>query len=79
MAAQDARFKKLPEGREISPPRALEGMALALGKTNKHGVAEYVDAKGGPGFEKALRMTVKKVPESEYAYPYQRAVLLLHR
>lgn len=40
MAAQDARFKKLPAGREISPPRALEGMALALAKTNKNGVAE---------------------------------------
>ncbi len=68
MAAQDARFKKLPGGREISPPRALEGMALALGKTNKLGVAEYVDAKGGPGFDKALRMTVRKVPENEWDF-----------
>ncbi|MEO6739023.1 MAG: endo-1,4-beta-xylanase [Chthoniobacteraceae bacterium] len=68
MAAQDARFKKLPAGREISPPRALEGMALALGKTNKHGVAEYVDAKGGPGFEKALRMSVRKVPENPWGF-----------
>ena len=68
MAAQDARFKKLPEGREISPPRALEGMALALGKTNKHGVAEFVEAKGGPGFEKALRMTLRKVPENPWGF-----------
>ena len=57
MAAQDARFKKLPAGREISPPRALEGMALALGKTNPHGAAEHVDVKDAPGFEKALRLT----------------------
>jgi GH35 family endo-1,4-beta-xylanase len=68
MAAQDARFKKLPAGKEISPPRALEGMALALGKTNPHGVAEYVDAKGAPGFEKALRMTTKKVPENPWGF-----------
>ena len=68
MAAQDARFKKLPAGREISPPRALEGMALALGKTNKHGVAEFVDAKGGPGFDKALRMTVRKMPENPWGF-----------
>lgn len=68
MAAQESRFKKLPAGREISPPRALEGMALALGKTNPHGVAEYVDAKGAPGFEKALRMTTRKVPENPWGF-----------
>ena len=68
MAAQDARFKKLPAGREISPPRALEGMALALGKTNPHGFAEYVDAKGAPGFEKVLRMTTRRVPENPWGF-----------
>jgi len=68
MAAQDARFKKLPAGREISPPRALEGMALALAKTNKHGIAEYVDVKGAPGFEKALRMTVRKASENAWGF-----------
>ena len=68
MAAQDARFKKLPAGREISPPRAIEGMALALAKTNKHGIAEYVEVKGAPGFEKALRMTVRKVPENAWGF-----------
>ena len=45
MAAQDARFRKLPQGRDVCPPRALEGMALALGKTSLFGVAEYVDRK----------------------------------
>ena len=68
MAAQESRFKKLPAGREISPPRTLEGMALALGKTNPHGVAEYVDAKSAPGFEKALRMTTRKVPENAWGF-----------
>ena len=68
LAAQDSRFMKLPAGREISPPRALEGMALALGKTNPHGVAEYVDAKGAPGFEKALRLTTRKVPENPWGF-----------
>lgn len=60
IATQDARFKKLPLGHEVSPPRALEGMALALGRSNKMGVAEYVDTKGAPGFEKALRLTTRK-------------------
>jgi len=68
MAAQDARFRKLPQGRDVCPPRALEGMALALGKTNPHGAAEYVDAPGAPGFEKALRVTTKKVPEIPSAF-----------
>ncbi len=68
MAAQDARFKKLPAGREISPPRALEGMALALGKTNPHGAAEYVEAKDAPGFAKALRLTVRRVPENPWGF-----------
>jgi GH35 family endo-1,4-beta-xylanase len=68
MAAQDARFKKLPAGREISPPRALEGMALALGKTNPHGVAEYVETKGAPGFEKALRLTTRKAAENPWGF-----------
>ena len=68
MAAQDARFRKLPTGRQISPPRALEGMALALGKTNPHGAAEHVEVKGAPGFEKALRMTTRKVPENPWGF-----------
>ncbi len=68
MAAQDARFKKLPAGREISPPRALEGMALALGKTNPHGTATYVEVKDAPGFDKALRMTTKIVPENPWGF-----------
>ncbi len=68
MAAQDVRFKKLPEGKEISPPRALEGMALALAKTNVHGVAEYVEVKDAPGFEKALRLTTQKVPTNPWGF-----------
>lgn len=68
MAAQEARFKKLPAGREISPPRALEGMALALGKTNPHGLAEYAEVKGAPGFERALRMTTRKAPENPWGF-----------
>ena len=68
MAAQDARFKKLPAGREISPPRTIEGMALALGRTNPHGHAEHVETKGAPGFEKALRMTTRKVPENPWGF-----------
>ncbi len=68
MAAQDARFKKLPAGREVSPPRALEGMALALGRTNKSGTAEYAEVKGAPGFEKALRLTTKKVPANPWGF-----------
>jgi GH35 family endo-1,4-beta-xylanase len=68
MAAQDARFKRLPAGREISPPLAIEGMALALGRTNPHGVAELVEVKGAPGFEKALRMTTRKAPENPWGF-----------
>ncbi len=68
MAAQDVRFKKLPAGREVSPPRALEGMALALGKTNKSGTAEYGDVKGAPGFEKALRLTTRNVPPNPWGF-----------
>lgn len=68
MAAQDARFKKLPAGREISPPRVIEGMALALGRTNPHGYAEHVETKGAPEFEKALRMTVRRVPENPWGF-----------
>ena len=68
MAAQDVRFKKLPEGKEISPPRALEGMALALAKTNVHGVAEYVEVKDAPGFEKGLRLTTQKVPTNPWGF-----------
>ena len=68
LAAQDARFRKLPAGRAISPPRALEGMALALAKTNVHGLAQYVDAKGAPGFEKAMRLTTKKAPENPWGF-----------
>ena len=68
MAAQDARFRKLPDGREVSPARALEGMALALGKTSIYGVAEYVNVSDGPGFEKAMRMTTKKVPEKPWSF-----------
>ena len=68
MAAQDARFRKLPEGRDVCPPRALEGMALALGKTSPFGVAEHVNATDGPGFDKAMRMTTRKIPETAWGF-----------
>jgi len=71
MTAQDARFKKLPAGREVCPPRALEGMALALGKTNPHGVAEHVEVQGAPGFEKAMRMTTRKAQENPWGFQSQ--------
>ena len=64
MAAQDGRFRKLPPGMEISPPRALQGMALALGRTSPHGLAEYMETPGAPGFDRALRMTTKKAAET---------------
>jgi GH35 family endo-1,4-beta-xylanase len=68
MAAQDARFAKLPPGRDVCPPRALEGMALALGKSNPHGSAEYIETKGAPGFQKALRLTTKREPEKPWDF-----------
>ena len=68
MAAQDARFRKLPQGRDVCPPRALEGMALALGKTSPFGVAEHVNTPDAPGFQKAMRMTTKKIPETPWSF-----------
>jgi GH35 family endo-1,4-beta-xylanase len=68
MAAQDARFRKLPKGRDICPPRALEGMALALAKTSPYGVAEYVEVKDAPAFKKALRLTTKKEPVQPWEF-----------
>ncbi|MEQ1851330.1 MAG: endo-1,4-beta-xylanase [Chthoniobacteraceae bacterium] len=68
MAAQDARFRKLPPGRAICPPRALEGMALALARTRPYGTAELVEAKDAPGFEKVLRLTTKKQPENPWDF-----------
>lgn len=68
MTAQDARFRKLPEGRDVAPPRTLEGMALALGKTNPHGYAEYIETPGAPGFSKVMRMATRKIPETPWGF-----------
>jgi GH35 family endo-1,4-beta-xylanase len=60
---QEARFRRLPAGTDVSPPRALEGMALALGKTNPAGIAEQVTVSDAPEFDKATRLLTRRVPE----------------
>src|SRR5687768_4381314 len=62
-AEQEARFRRLPAGTDVSPPRALEGMALALGKTNPAGIAEQVAVSDGPEFDKAIRLLTRRAPE----------------
>ena len=45
---QEGRYRRLPPGKEVSPQRALEGMALALGKSNPAGFAEQVQVIDHP-------------------------------
>jgi hypothetical protein len=61
-AEQEARFKRLSGGVETSPVRALEGMALALGKTNPIGIAEQVPILDFTEFDKALRLLTRRAP-----------------
>jgi endo-1,4-beta-xylanase len=58
-AEQDARYAKLPTGTDISPPRALEGMALALGRSNPLGIAEPIPAEH-PSFDRAIRLVTRR-------------------
>ena len=62
-AEQEARYRRLPPGTEISPQRTLEGMALALGKTNPAGYAEQVPVTDHPEFDRAMRLLTRRVPE----------------
>jgi endo-1,4-beta-xylanase len=62
-AEQEARFRRLPTGTDVSPPRALEGMALALGKTNPAGIAEQVAVPDGLEFDKAIRLLTRRATE----------------
>ena len=68
VAEQEGRYKRRPAGKEVSPPRALEGMALGLGRTNPAGIAELVPVADAPGFEKAMRLITRHVPEKPGAF-----------
>jgi endo-1,4-beta-xylanase len=61
-AEQEARFRRLQPGIEVSPPLAIEGMAHALGKTNPAGIADLVAAPPELGVEKAMRIVTRRAP-----------------
>lgn len=62
-AEQEGRYRRLPAGTDVSPARALEGMALALGKTNPAGFAEQITVADNPEFDKAIRLLTRRVPD----------------
>lgn len=62
-AEQEGRYRRLPAGTDVSPARALEGMALALGKTNPAGFAEQITVSDHPEFDKAIRLLTRRVPD----------------
>ena len=82
---QEGRYRRLPPGKEISPQRALEGMALALGKSNPAGFAEQVQVLDHPEFDRAMRLLTSRVPEKPSAFqasartvePVKRGEILL--
>ena len=59
-AGQEARFKKLPPGDVVSPQHVIEGMALALGRTNPLGYAEKIELTDGRGFDTAMRIVTRR-------------------
>src|SRR6187399_995272 len=82
---QESRYRRLPPGKEISPQRALEGMALALGKSNQSGFAEQVQVTDNSEFDRAMRVLTRRVPEKPSAFqassrtvePVKRGEILL--
>lgn len=84
-AEQEGRYRRLPAGTEVSPQRALEGMALALGKTNPAGVAEQVPVPDHPEFDRAMRLITRRAEEKPAAFqasartvePVKRGEILL--